>query len=145
MCRERVSRLARPLPRVVTRAGWEEDVVEVAEVATELEEALTEASAATAGEAASSRADMEAVGATRATTRDSPSTGAQVGVTATLDPPGEGRDPASAWEVPVTTPTTRATVEEDTGLEATGAVGAGGDTRTEGINDEQDDDDDINE
>ena len=109
-------------------------------------EVTTAATAAeTAGAAATSREASEAAGTPRETIRDSPSTGAQVGDTATLDPPGEGRGPALAWEVPVTTPTTRATVEEDTGLEATGAVGAGGDTRTEGINDEQDDDDDINE
>ena len=118
--------------------------MEVAEVATELEEALTEASAATAGEAASSRAGMGAVGATRATTRDSPSTGGQVEATGTRVPPGEGQGvtcraaPAMVWEVvpaTVATVTTGPTVAEVTGLEEdSGGRGVVAGTRTEGIN-----------
>ena len=134
----------------MTRAVWGEG--EEAGGATELEvEDMTEASAATAGEEGSPRAGMAAVvAATRETIRDSLSTGARGEDTATPALPGEEtweEDQALGWEARamVATPTIPDLVGEDTGQEgAPGDRGEGADTRTEGINDEDDgEDDDI--
>ena len=128
----------------MTRAVWAE--VEEAEVGTE-PEVMTEATAPTAG--AEGRLAGMAVEVVRGTTRASPSTGAPGVGTATQDLPGEATwqaGLASGWGDPAMagTATIPGPVEEDTGQEgAPGDREAGGDTRTEGINDEDGGEDDV--